>query len=431
MRDETAGAAAELGGGGTVWAGALTLMALIAACGLWVMRSDPLAAALFAVVLVATGLVAWFAARVTARATREVTEAEARLRAAAEALPDGLVVCDRNDRIVFYNSRYPAHMTEPLRRALKDRQELRGVPARGPRQRPGLPPGDGRGLPRPAAGAADRQPQRACPPHRRRPLGADPREPRRRRRPGAAHHRHQRRAAARGGAAPARPRGRAGGRPGGDHRARPWLHLRQPRLRDHHRLQPGRGARPPAAGGAVERPASAGVLRGDAPRARLRPGLARHHRQPPPRRPPDRAGDHHRAAARRDRRHHALCRGQARRHRGPRPGARAGRERGALPGGGRHAGRVHPAGQPGRRLDLHERRGGAARRHDAGRGAGARPPRPGLHHPRGPAASSPRIWRASPRNRRPARSSSAPSIRTAGCTGRPGPTPASSTPTAS
>ena len=31
MRDETAGAAAELGGGGTVWAGALTLIIATAA----------------------------------------------------------------------------------------------------------------------------------------------------------------------------------------------------------------------------------------------------------------------------------------------------------------------------------------------------------------------------------------------------------------
>jgi PAS domain S-box-containing protein len=105
-------------GGRTVWTATGLLMALIAACCLWAWQSDPMQAAPYGIILVATALAAWFAARETARATRRLRTAEARLRAAAEALPDGLVVCDRQDRIVFWNSRYPLMMTEPLRRAL-------------------------------------------------------------------------------------------------------------------------------------------------------------------------------------------------------------------------------------------------------------------------------------------------------------------------
>ena len=128
---------------------------------------------------------------------------------------------------------------------------------------------------------------------------------------------------------------------------------------------PGRGARPRAAARPLERPARAGVLRRDAPPARGRPHLARHHRQPAPRRPPDRAGDHDRAAARRVRRHHPLRRGQARRHRRARPGAGARGERGALPRRRRHPDRVHRPRRRRRLLDLHERGGRALHRHDA------------------------------------------------------------------
>ena len=110
---------------------------------------------------------------------------------------------------------------------------------------------------------------------------------------------------------------------------------------------------------------AAGVLRRDAPPARGRPHLARHHRQPAPRRPPDRAGDHDLAAARRVRRHHQLRRGQARRHRGARPGAGARGERGALPRRRRHPDRVHRPRRRRRLLDLHERRGRALHRHAA------------------------------------------------------------------
>jgi PAS domain-containing protein len=115
MWNDSADAAME---GRTVWTVTGLLMALIAACCLWAWQSDPMQAAPYGVILVATALAAWFAARETARATRRLRTAEARLRAAAEALPDGLVVCDRHDRIVFWNSRYPQMMTEPLRRVL-------------------------------------------------------------------------------------------------------------------------------------------------------------------------------------------------------------------------------------------------------------------------------------------------------------------------
>ena len=53
-----------------------------------------------------------------ARTFRKLRAAEGRLEAAAEALPDGLVVFDRDDRIVFFNSRYPEMMTEALREGL-------------------------------------------------------------------------------------------------------------------------------------------------------------------------------------------------------------------------------------------------------------------------------------------------------------------------
>ena len=93
-----------------VSAGVVALMALIAGCGLWAGATTARdAAAPFARDLVATAGRRWIAAAMAARAiARADATAEARLRAAAEALPDGLVVCDRDDRIVFYNSRYPA-----------------------------------------------------------------------------------------------------------------------------------------------------------------------------------------------------------------------------------------------------------------------------------------------------------------------------------
>jgi PAS domain-containing protein len=43
---------------------------------------------------------------------------EERLRAAIDSLPDGLVILDQEDRIVFYNARYPQHLMPHLRSRL-------------------------------------------------------------------------------------------------------------------------------------------------------------------------------------------------------------------------------------------------------------------------------------------------------------------------
>lgn len=45
-------------------------------------------------------------------------ESEARFLAAAESLPDGLAIFDKDDRFVFFNSRYPEHLTDSLRATL-------------------------------------------------------------------------------------------------------------------------------------------------------------------------------------------------------------------------------------------------------------------------------------------------------------------------
>ena len=58
---------------------------------------------------------------VTAR--REAEErslaSEARFLAAAESIPDGIAIFDAEDRFVFYNSRYPQHLTADLREGLR------------------------------------------------------------------------------------------------------------------------------------------------------------------------------------------------------------------------------------------------------------------------------------------------------------------------
>ena len=48
----------------------------------------------------------------------KLAESEARLRAAAESIPDGLAIYDSDDRLVFFNSRYPQHMTTQARSTL-------------------------------------------------------------------------------------------------------------------------------------------------------------------------------------------------------------------------------------------------------------------------------------------------------------------------
>ena len=46
-------------------------------------------------------------------------EAEARFLAAAESIPDGLAIFDTEDRFVYFNSRYPAHLIDHLSRVLR------------------------------------------------------------------------------------------------------------------------------------------------------------------------------------------------------------------------------------------------------------------------------------------------------------------------
>ncbi len=143
MANDTASAPTELEGR-TILIAAATLVGLIAACGLWAAHIDPMAALPYWLILVATAIAAGIAARATARATLRLRSAEARLRTAAEALPDGLVVFDRDDRIVFYNSRYPEHMTDALREgvAVGRRFEdwMREAMARGPVYHPEMGP---------------------------------------------------------------------------------------------------------------------------------------------------------------------------------------------------------------------------------------------------------------------------------------------------
>ena len=58
---------------------------------------------------------------ITARkeADEQLRHSEQRFLAAAESLPDGLVIFDAEDRIVFHNSRHPEHLPKALREALR------------------------------------------------------------------------------------------------------------------------------------------------------------------------------------------------------------------------------------------------------------------------------------------------------------------------
>ncbi len=147
----------------------------------------------------ATGL-ARLARRATSRgaADRNLRTAEGRLQAAAEALPDGLVVFDRNDRIAFYNSRYPGADDRGAARGPGDRQALRRLDARGHGARPGLPPRHGRGLLRAARWRM--RPRRAASTPTASPTAAGCASARTGREDGGrvhAHHRHHRGAPAR------------------------------------------------------------------------------------------------------------------------------------------------------------------------------------------------------------------------------------------
>ncbi len=103
----------------TIRVSASLVAAIAAAGGAWTWWTYGLGAALpFLIIFVVTVVAGWNAATMASRAFRTLRTAEGRLQAAAEALPDGLVVFDRNDRIVFYNSRYPEMMTPALREGL-------------------------------------------------------------------------------------------------------------------------------------------------------------------------------------------------------------------------------------------------------------------------------------------------------------------------
>ena len=58
---------------------------------------------------------------ITARkeADEQLRDSEQRFLAAAESLPDGIVIFDAEDRIVFHNSRHPEHLPQALREALR------------------------------------------------------------------------------------------------------------------------------------------------------------------------------------------------------------------------------------------------------------------------------------------------------------------------
>jgi hypothetical protein len=98
-----------------IWGSASAVAALAAGGGVWALvNQGPASAAPFFLIFVIAAFAGWYVGGVAERTARHLSTAEARLRAAAEALPDGLVVFDRHDRIAFYNTRFPELMTEAL-----------------------------------------------------------------------------------------------------------------------------------------------------------------------------------------------------------------------------------------------------------------------------------------------------------------------------
>jgi PAS domain S-box-containing protein len=73
---------------------------------------------------------------------RRLRRSEASLRAAIDALPDGLVVYDADERILFHNARYPEHLQPPMRAGLavgrRFDEILREGLARGPIYHPDM-----------------------------------------------------------------------------------------------------------------------------------------------------------------------------------------------------------------------------------------------------------------------------------------------------
>lgn len=78
------------------------------------------------------------------RAEAALRESEARFLGAAESIPDGLVILDAEDRIVFYNSRHPellpASLREVLRTGVRFSDWIREGLARGPVYHPDMGP---------------------------------------------------------------------------------------------------------------------------------------------------------------------------------------------------------------------------------------------------------------------------------------------------
>ena len=101
-----------------IWAVSLALLFCAGAAGFLAVRDVPQAALPCALALAAAAGAMWYAARAGRRSAVRLSLSEARLRAAAEALPDGLVILDRDDRIAYFNSRYPEHLVATLREGL-------------------------------------------------------------------------------------------------------------------------------------------------------------------------------------------------------------------------------------------------------------------------------------------------------------------------
>jgi PAS domain S-box-containing protein len=116
-------------------AAAAALSGLTAAAGLWALEQT--AAALPVALMALAGLVAVLAALgAIARETAGLRRRADQFRGALEALPDGLLVCDAEDRVVYYNDRYPEHVMPVLARELaigrRFAEMLRAALARGP-----------------------------------------------------------------------------------------------------------------------------------------------------------------------------------------------------------------------------------------------------------------------------------------------------------